>query len=135
MGVRKFGPFIYQNRTIHILSFFKKRGFIIYLAALKKGAIRHAHAYYVTYRELPPSPLGLQAYARNIYNGSDQNLGIQSYFIALHKKIILTVDLRTRDKYQTLMNWPRGLHLISARCSFMELQLAQGPNSKIRVFV
>ena len=48
---------IQKNRAIHIL-FVEKRGPIIYLAALKKGAIRHAHPYYAVYRKLPsPSPL------------------------------------------------------------------------------
>ena len=31
-------------------TFFGKRGLIVYLAALKKGAIRHASPYYVIYR-------------------------------------------------------------------------------------
>ena len=34
--------------------FLRKRGAYLYLAALKKGAIRAAHPYYVIYRELPP---------------------------------------------------------------------------------
>ena len=54
--VRKNGAFhigIQKNRAIHIL-FVEKRGPIIYLAALKKGAIRHAHPYYAIYRKLPP---------------------------------------------------------------------------------
>ena len=42
-----------KNRVIHIF-FVEKRGPIIYLAALKKGAIRHAHPYYAIYRKLPP---------------------------------------------------------------------------------
>ena len=46
---------IQKNRAIHIL-FVKKRGPIIYLAALKKGAIRHAHPHYAIYRKLPPPP-------------------------------------------------------------------------------
>ena len=49
-------PFIYQsrkNRSV-IYSFLGKRGRIVYLAALKKGAIRAAHPYHVIYRELPP---------------------------------------------------------------------------------
>ena len=46
---------IQKNRAIHIL-FIEKRGPIIYLAALKKGAIRHAHPYYAIYRKLPPPP-------------------------------------------------------------------------------
>ena len=33
-----------------------KKGPIIYLAALKKGAIRHAHPYYAIYRKLHPLP-------------------------------------------------------------------------------
>ena len=53
------------NGTIHlpikkngsvIYSFFGKRGLIVYLAALKKGAIRATHPYHVIYRELPPPP-------------------------------------------------------------------------------
>ena len=39
----------------HIL-FVEKRGLIIYLAALKKGAIRHTHPHYAIYRKLPPPP-------------------------------------------------------------------------------
>ena len=50
-GCQKNGAF----RAIHIL-FVEKRGPIIYLAALKKGAIRHAHPYYAIYRKLPPPP-------------------------------------------------------------------------------
>ena len=46
---------IQKNRVIHILSV-EKRGPVIYLAALKKGAIRHAHPYYAIYRKLHPPP-------------------------------------------------------------------------------
>ena len=55
-GYQKNGAFhigIQKNRAIHIL-FVEKRGPIIYLATLKKGAIRHAHPYYAIYRKLPP---------------------------------------------------------------------------------
>ena len=51
MGVRKFEPFKCQkseNPGIHLHSFLKK-GFIIYLTALKKGGIWHAHTDYVIY--------------------------------------------------------------------------------------
>ena len=50
------GPFIYQSRKNGsiIYSFLGKRGLIVYLAVLKKGAIRAAHPYHVIYRELPP---------------------------------------------------------------------------------
>ena len=57
-GCRKNGAFytgIQKNRAIHIL-FVEKRGPIIYLAALKKGAIRHAHAIYRKLPPLPPAP-------------------------------------------------------------------------------
>ena len=58
-GCQKNGAFhtgIQENRVIYIL-FVEKRGPIIYLAALKKGAIRHAHPYYAVYRKLPaPTP-------------------------------------------------------------------------------
>ena len=55
-GCQKNGAFhtgIQKKRVIRIL-FVEKRGLIIYLAALKKGAIRHAHPYYAIYRKLPP---------------------------------------------------------------------------------
>ena len=57
-GCKKNGAFhigIQKNRVIHIL-FVEKRGPIIYLAALKKGAIRHAHPNYAIYRKLPAPP-------------------------------------------------------------------------------
>ena len=48
-----------EKSDIHIL-FVEKRGPIIYLAVLKKGAIRHTHPYYAIYRKLlnphPPAP-------------------------------------------------------------------------------
>ena len=53
---RAFHIGIQKNRAIHIL-FVEKRGSIIYLAALKKGAIRHAHSYYAIYRKLLPRGL------------------------------------------------------------------------------
>ena len=57
-GCQKNGTFnkgIQKNLVIHIL-FVEKRGPVIYLAALKKEAIRHAHPYYAIYRKLPPPP-------------------------------------------------------------------------------
>ena len=50
------GPFMYQPRKNGsvIYSFLGKKGFIVYLAALKKGAIRAAHPYHVIFRESPP---------------------------------------------------------------------------------
>ena len=57
-GCQKNGTFhtgIQKNGAIHIL-FVEKRGPIIYLAALKKGAIRHAHPYYAVYGKLSPRP-------------------------------------------------------------------------------
>ena len=57
-GCEKNGAFhigIQKNRAFHIL-FVEKRGPVIYLAALKKGAIWHAHPYYAIYRKLPPPP-------------------------------------------------------------------------------
>ena len=52
----KMGPFIYQSRKSGsvINSFLGKRGLIVYLAALKKGAIRATHPYHVIHREFPP---------------------------------------------------------------------------------
>ena len=58
-GYQKNGVFhigIQKNCAIHIL-FVEKRGPVIYLAVLKKGAIRHAHPYYAIYRKLSPPPL------------------------------------------------------------------------------
>ena len=54
----KVGPLIYQTRKIGPVMYLSvaKRGLIIYLAALKKGAIRHAHPYYAIYRKLPRHP-------------------------------------------------------------------------------
>ena len=53
------GPFIYQLRKMgqSYTVFLEKGGLlIVYLAALKKGAIRAAHPYHVLYRDLPPPP-------------------------------------------------------------------------------
>ena len=53
-GCQKNGTFhigIQKNRAIHIL-YVEKMGPVIYLAVLKKGAIRHAHPYYAIYRKL-----------------------------------------------------------------------------------
>ena len=58
-GCQKNGVFhigIQKNRAIRIL-FVEKRGPIIYLVALKKGAIRRVHPYYAIYRKLPPPRL------------------------------------------------------------------------------
>ena len=53
--VRKVGPFTYKSRKMGSVIYFvvEKSGLIIYLAALEKGAIRHAHPYYAIYRKLP----------------------------------------------------------------------------------
>ena len=44
-----------KNWVSHIL-FLRKRGPIVYMAAKKKGAIRLAHPYFVTYKGVPPAP-------------------------------------------------------------------------------
>ena len=46
---------IQKNGVSHII-LVGKRGLIIYLAALKKGTIRHAQPYYAIFRKLPPPP-------------------------------------------------------------------------------
>ena len=58
----KMEPFIYQSRKngLVIYSFLGKKGLIVYLAALKRGAIRAAHPYHVIYRESPPEVYILQ---------------------------------------------------------------------------
>ena len=50
--VRIVEPFTYESRKIGSVIYFllKKMGLIIYLAALKKGAIWHTHPYYTIYR-------------------------------------------------------------------------------------
>ena len=57
--VGKVGLFTYKSRKkkARQILFVEKRGPIIYLAALKMGAIRHAHPYYVIDGKLPPTPL------------------------------------------------------------------------------
>ena len=40
----------------YFLFIFFLKGLIIYLVALKKGAIRHTHPYYAIYRKLTPLP-------------------------------------------------------------------------------
>ena len=68
---RAFHMGIQKNRAFHIL-FVEKRGAIIYLAALKKGAIRHAHPYYAIYMfrkllaPLPPPPPTPERYRSHI---------------------------------------------------------------------
>ena len=57
-GSQKSGAFhirMQKNRVSHTL-FVEKRRLIIYLAPLKKGAIWHAHPYYVIYRKFHPPP-------------------------------------------------------------------------------
>ena len=44
-----------EKRAIYFL-FFKKMGYVIYLAAQKKGAFRHAHPHYVILGSYPPTP-------------------------------------------------------------------------------
>ena len=80
--VRKNGPFHIgnqKNRAIHIL-FVEKRGPIIYLAVLKKGAIRHAHPYYAIYgtpaRGSDPSMI-IQ-YAPSVDSGLSKKLALYS---------------------------------------------------------
>ena len=46
---------IKKKRVSHI-QFPWKKGLIVYLAVLKKGAIRAPHPYHVIYRELSPPP-------------------------------------------------------------------------------
>ena len=57
----KMGPFIFQSRKNGsiIYSFLGNRGLIVYLATLKKGAIRAVHSYHVIFRESPRELLPL----------------------------------------------------------------------------
>ena len=73
------GPFIYQsskNGSI-IFSFLGKRGLIVLLAVLKKGAIRAAYPYHVIYRELPTELLFY--FARKASNQSRTNGPINAH--------------------------------------------------------
>ena len=54
-----------QEKLGQSYTFCRKKGPIIYLAVLKKGAIRHAHPYYAIYRKLP------QEGVNNLLNLSD----------------------------------------------------------------
>ena len=45
-----------KKKWVSHIQFPWKKGLIVYLAALKKGAIRAAHPYHVIYRELNPPP-------------------------------------------------------------------------------
>ena len=77
-GCQKSGAFhirIKKNRVSHIL-FVEKRRPIIYLAVLKKGAIRHAHPHYVIYRKLRPRDLALN---------SQPEIGLMVYAISIVK--------------------------------------------------
>ena len=57
-GCQKVGPVKYEYRKIESVIYFllKKKGLIVYLAALKKGDIRCAHPYYAIYMKLTPPP-------------------------------------------------------------------------------
>ena len=75
-GCEKNGAFhigIQKNRAIHI-PFVEKRGPIIYLAALKKGAIRHAHPYYAIYRKLPPPPTHTHTHTHTLVSASGESM-------------------------------------------------------------
>ena len=85
----KHGPIHMLDRQkcwpIHILPFdfythllLEKGGLIIYVVALKKWAIRHAHSYYAIYRKLPPPPPHPHSPERNT-----DTLGIYSYAYVL----------------------------------------------------
>ena len=53
----KMGTFIYQSRKkVSYTVSLEKKGLIVYLAALKKGAIRAAHPYHVIYIGSYPPP-------------------------------------------------------------------------------
>ena len=59
LGCQKSGAFTYESRKIGSVMYFvekKKAANHIYLAALKKEAIWHAHPYYAIYRKLPAPP-------------------------------------------------------------------------------
>ena len=81
-GCQKNGAFhieIQKNRAIHI-PFVEKRGPIVHLAVLKKGAIRHEHPYYAIYRKLPTpppraNPLGSESYINNFVSYSEKSDG------------------------------------------------------------
>ena len=69
MGVRKFGPFIYQNRAIRILSF-KKRVYYTPGGAKEKGLFG-THIRTISYiGRYPPSPEVLTQFSKRPVHGS-----------------------------------------------------------------
>ena len=85
---RAFHIRIKKNGVSHIV-FVEKKGLIIYLAALKKGAIRHAHPYHAIYRKLPPPP------------PSPPSRGFQIYYCIVFCNIICNHTNVTADKGNT----------------------------------
>ena len=55
------------EKSGHSYTFCWKRGPIIYLVALKKGAIRHAHPHYFIFRKLPSPPTRPPPLPHNAY--------------------------------------------------------------------
>ena len=80
-GCQKSGAFhirIKKNRVSHIL-FVEKKGLIIYLAALKKGAIWHVYPYYAIYRN-PPGPTSCKL-SYNIFHSFNPVLLVKNIFV------------------------------------------------------
>ena len=107
-GCQKNGAFhigIQKIWAIHILSV-EKRGPIIYLAALKRGAIRHAHPYYAKYRKLgsyhppppPPTSAGHSAKKCRRFSGSL----LQSLHFYFHQ---LFTNFTDQIKFCSVLTW------------------------------
>ena len=93
LGYQKNGAFhtgIQKNRAIHIL-FVEKSGPIIYLAALKKGAIRHEHPYYAIYRKLLPPPHPLEVLSNLVRSFEIQRPRTKPHFPKWDLALVLTV--------------------------------------------
>ena len=77
MDVRKFGPFQFQNSGHSYTFFFKKRGFIIYLGALKRGLFG-THIRTMSYIGYPPPRF------KTIYGAGSVEKKMDLYNIHVH---------------------------------------------------
>ena len=131
LDVRKSGAFhipIKNNWVSHI-HFVEKRGPIIYLAALKKVTIWHAHPYYAIYRKLPPLPptrvLGTQKRVRISHNKRAVGARVIGYILVLSMS---SVDFGYHDPASIIYKSTAGRHRpvsypdgpITARCRFIK---------------
>ena len=80
MGVRKSGPFQFQNSGHSYNFIFKKRGAYHISGGSERRDIRHTHSFYVIYRVPPPPPPRL----KTIYGAGSGEKKICLYDIYVH---------------------------------------------------